>query len=381
MSKPKILILSSTGGYCHRSASAAIEEIFKDEYQCFEVFPLEQFVCFGDRTGEDLIYNMFLQNGWIRTMNFLASRLAPLWFQARRRYLESIVTEYIEREKPDLVLSLIPFVNYPASEAARKKEIPYLLVTIDSDLTVWALGLDLLKHPQFKVTIARDHELTRGILAQNRIPQECIEVTGIPIHPVFLQARDEKTIKEEFEIPFQKGVVMIIMGGAGGKSAIAYAKQLHDLALNMHVIVCTGNNVSLYNKMKELNLGNQETTFTILSFTDKIADLMQIADVIITKPGSGTVNEALVRKKPILVDNTHATLSWEKANCEFIEASGVGKVIHQIGELSLVIPSYLYDSYIQQEVLEAYEKMTSSTFAEKIKRIVPEMIEARSACV
>src|SRR3990167_1771283 len=272
--KKKILILSCKGGYGHEAASYSIQEAGKDLYAFDVFFPIETVNCVG-RIGVHA-YNLLIKNNWIRTMNFISNKLAPILLQAGMKKIESVLTECIKKEKPDLVLSVIPFVNYPASEAAKKCNVPYLLITIDNDLTNWVLELDKVTHPDFKVTIARSHALTTGLLKKSKIAEDQIEKIGLPVHPSFLQERCKMQIKKELEIPLHKPVVMIMMGGAGGKGALSYAKELLQLTSPMHVIVCTGNNSCLYAKMKELvKEAPKEVSFTVLSFTNKIADLMQ----------------------------------------------------------------------------------------------------------
>ena len=371
--KKKILILSSKGGYGHAAASLAIQEIGKELYTFREVFPIEQINRFGTRSGENF-YNALIKNNWIRTTNFLSNKLAPLLFQVKKDLLEALMMEYIQIEKPDLVLSLIPFINYPASEAARKCEIPYLLVTTDNDLSNWVLGLEKIRHPAFKVSIGIEHALTNGLLRSRGISKEAIELTGLPVHPTFLKEKNEQAIKEEIGIPLNKPVVTIMMGGAGGKGAYAYAKELQKVNFPLHVVICTGNNTVLYQKMQDLAKLEGDVSFSILKFMNKVADLMQVSDLLITKPGPGTINEAVLRKLPILVDNTNSTLSWERTNLDFIKREGLGQVLYSPEEVRKWVPLYLHNQEVKKEVLNAYEKLKTPVFDKNIEKLLDSML-------
>ena len=376
-SKKKILILSSKGGYGHAAASLSIQEIGKELYSFREVFPIEQINRFGTRSGENF-YNALIKNNWIRTTNFLSNKLAPLLFQIKQDIVESLMMEYLQEEKPDLVLSLIPFINYPASEAARKCGIPYLLVTTDNDLTNWVLGLEKIKHPSFKVSIGLDHALTKGLLKNRGIPDESIELTGLPVHPAFLEEKNEQVIKEEIGIPLNKPVVTIMMGGAGGKGAYSYAKELQKVNFPLHVVICTGNNTVLYQKMQDLAKLEGDVSFSILKFMNKVADLMQVSDLLITKPGPGTINEAMLRKLPILVDNTNSTLSWERTNLDFITRAGLGQVLYSTEEVKKWVPLYLHDKEVKKNVLKAYEKLETPVFDENIQKLLDSMLSSEA---
>lgn len=375
--KKKILIFSCKGGYGHISASLAIQELFKDKYSFQEVFPIEEMHSLGGYSGESF-YNSLLKNDWIRTTNFMSNHLAPLWFQARKKSVEALIQKYIQEEKPDLILSVIPFLNGPASEAARKNQVPYLLVTTDNDLTIWSLGLDRLKPSSFKVTIGRDHELTRGLLVKKGISEDYIETIGLPIHPLFLQNKNQKLLKEEFNIPQDKPVVMLMMGGAGGKGALEYTKALERLALPFHVIVCAGNNPILYEKMQLFKSLQGQVSFSIFGFSNRIADLMQVSNLLVTKPGPGTINEAMTKHLPILVDNTNSTLSWERVNRDFVSQVGIGQILHHVEDIKQWVPKYLYDEETKRHLDWNYRMLKLPVFDQGLDRVMSSMLESVS---
>src|SRR5262249_42064443 len=152
-------------------------------------------------------------------LNFIVRHIAPSIFRSKEHKLEHIIDYGIDIYEPDLVISLIPFINYPASEAARKRDIPYLLITTDNDLRHWILGLEKLKHPDFKVTIGSDLATSKQLLLKLNIPETSIKTIGLPLRPEFIMSKDEQKIREEFQIPDDKHVVLIMMGGAGGSKA------------------------------------------------------------------------------------------------------------------------------------------------------------------
>ena len=162
-SRKTILILSSTGGGGHIAAANTLQTLVGEEYDLKIVYPINQLRILGVPSCEQ-IYNGMLRTGWIRTMNFIVRHVAPPVFRSRQAKVEKIISSYINSFKPDLVVSLIPFINYAASEASRKKEIPFLLVTTDNDLRHWSLEMEKIKHPQMKVTIGADLPTTRDIL-------------------------------------------------------------------------------------------------------------------------------------------------------------------------------------------------------------------------
>ena len=370
--KKTILVLSSRGGYGHTAAANTLQKLIGDRYELKVIHPIDQLRIWGVPSGEQF-YNMMLKRGWIRSMNFLARHIAPRLFRSRTNKLEKIINSYIQAYQPDLVISLIPYVNYPASEAARKQEIPYLLVTTDNDLRNWSYGLEKVSHPRFKITIGSDLPTTRGILLKKKIPDTAIETIGLPLRPDFISEKNEAQIREEYYIPEGKPVILVIMGGAGSKSAYEYARKIGGMDLSTHLIICTGRNEKLRKDLLKIKL-HASNSMTVFGFTEKIADLMAISDLIITKPGPGTINEAIAMQLPILIDHIDASLFWERANSEMVVNYGIGQKIRDYKEMRKLVKDYLTDQDKQHQIEKSFATMPSNQFHQRIGEIVDEMV-------
>ncbi len=370
--KKIVLVLSSRGGYGHTAAANTLQKLIGDRYELKVVHPIDQLRIWGVPSGEQF-YNMMLKRGWIRSMNFLARHLAPRLFRSRKHKIEKIIDSYIQAYQPDLVVSLIPYINYPVSEAARKGDIPYLLVTTDNDLRNWSFGLEKLRHPNFKVTIGSDLPTTRGILRKKNIPESAIETIGLPLRPDFITTKNEDQIREEYQICPEKSVILVMMGGTGSKSSYEYARKIGGMELSTHLIICTGRNEKLKKNLEKVKL-HPSNSMTVLGFTERIADLMVIADLIITKPGPGTINEAIAMQLPILVDNVDASLFWERANSEMVVTYGIGEKIKDYKQMRMVLSSFLNDREKRKEIQDSFAAIPPNRFHERIGEIVDSMI-------
>lgn len=373
-SEPKktVLVLSSKGGGGHIAAANALQSLLGHEYHFKVVTPIDQLRIWGIPSGEQF-YNFMLKKGWIRAMNFIVRHLAPPIFKARLSKLEKIVASYIQTYQPDLVISLIPFVNYSATEAARKAKVPYLLITTDNDLRNWVFGMDRIKHPQFKVTIGADLPTTRDILKKKKIKDEAIETVGLPLRPQFLLENKTSTLLEELQIPENKPVILIMMGGAGGVAAYEYAKKIGKMGLGAHLIVVAGRNESLKEELNRLKL-HALNSLTAIGYTERVAELMSLSTVIITKPGPGTINEAMAMRLPILIDNTGTSLFWERANVDMVLSYKIGERIRYPKEIKKVLLSYLYDPQQQQAIANSFVEIPKNQFHLRIQGLIEELI-------
>lgn len=372
-SQPKtILILSSTGGGGHIAATNTLQSLVGHEYDLKTAYPINQLRIWGVPSCEQ-VYNSMLRNGWIRSMNFIVRNLAPSIFRSYMGKLERIITSYIQTYQPELVISVIPFVNLPASEAARKAQIPFLIITTDNDLRNWAFGIEKIKHPLYKVTIGADLPTTKEVLLKKKVPESAIETVGLPLRTEFMVQKNREKILEELSLPTNKKIILIMMGAAGGDTAFAYAQNVGDLDLNAHLIVIAGRNKKLKKQLEELEI-HSSNSMTVFGYTDRVSDIMAISNVIITKPGPGTINEAIAMKLPILIDNTDISLFWERANVDFVLKYGVGQKIKKFEQVENLLVNYLNDEEIIQNVERAFATIPPNQFHLRIHGIIKELI-------
>lgn len=373
--KRNLLVLCSNGGYGHNAAAQTLKNLLGDHYNITVVYPIDQMRIWGVKSGET-VYNVLLQNDWIQSLNFVTRHVAPKIFRNRKIQIEGIIRKHIEETNPDLVISLIPFVNFPASEAARKNGTPYLLITTDNDLRLWVHGLQAVQHPHFKVTVGSDLWCSRELLRKRNIPDSAIETIGLPIRTDFFTTKDPVSIRKEFGIPKSKPVALLIIGGAGGEKALEYAQKICSTQYGLHLIACAGKNKDLAEDLRKIPL-HPSNTITVMEFTTKISDLMAISDLLITKSGPGTINEAMVMKLPILVDATSTVLSWEQANIDMIMQYGIGDFVESFDELEPLLRQFLFDTELQKEMRDSYRHLPKNRFKESIGPLIDSMCKLK----
>lgn len=371
-SKKKLLILSSTGGYGHIAAANTLENLLSDEYEIDVIYPINELKMWHVPNGE-AFYNFVLTNNFTRFTNWVVRSIPHRLFRNRTKKIISLIERHIRSKNIDLVISLIPFINFPASEAARKLGVPFLLVTTDNDLQNWVCDLHKKSHPYFKVTVGADLATSKSrLLTQNVLEQE-IEITGLPLRPDFLEPRKTKAqLRVEYEIPPHKNVILIIMGGTGARLSYRYVKTIAHYPLNLHFIVCAGRNQKLVKKLKSIQPASGNT-IDVVPFTEKVQELFALSDLIITKPGPGTINEAISCQLPILIDKINPPLFWEEANVHLVERLGIGSCIYRMKDAPKMVERFLLDEKVRDNIAQAYKKISPNQFATRIKPIIREM--------
>mmetsp|Transcript_88185 Transcript_88185/g.262924 ORF Transcript_88185/g.262924 Transcript_88185/m.262924 type:complete len:205 (+) Transcript_88185:2-616(+) len=78
-------------------------------------------------------------------------------------------------------------------------------------------------------------------------------------------------------------------------------------------------------------LGRMQSVYFLSE--DEVASLMDVSDVLITKPGGSTVAEAAYRGIPIVFDATGGMLSWEEFNARVFELHDRGISMTSVSDL------------------------------------------------
>jgi len=346
--RKKIIAFTSKGGAGHLSTCKRLQEIFNNEYDVKVINPLETTLESIDtikwvtrkRVDGEGLYNGMMQKGWNRSINFFCRHFAPKLFKQRRRAIERKLHDMLLEEKPDLLISTIPLINYPASQAAKKYGIPFALITLDLDLETWLLDVKKAGPDYFPITIPFETNLVYRQLLQQRIPLNKIHVVGPCLRQSFLEEKNVPTIKKEWNIPLEKKVVMVMMGGAGSRQIQKICKRLFKMNKHIHVLACIGRDAKMAQKIAVLKR-HPAVSYTTIPFTQKIADLIAASDVLITKPGGQITSESIALKIPVIIDNTQPILFWEKQAAYYICDNGYGCIMKQFNQLDGLLDNWI----------------------------------------
>lgn len=309
-------------------------------------------------------------------MNWMARSVAPGVFDRQAGTIEKLINESIESYKPDLIVSVIPYVNFAASEAARKADVPFLLITIDNDLEAWVQGFKSLQQPNFHITIGTDLPTTRGMLEKYHIKSECIKTIGLPLRPQFHSDKTKEDLRKEYQIEQGRSVILLMMGGIGARRCIQYAKKILSMDLKTHLFLCVGKNLKLASKLEKIRR-HPSNALTIIPFTDKIHEFMILSDLLITKPGPGTINEAIATKTPVLLDQTGEVLFWEKINIELTHARGIGSSIQDISELEAYLKEIFFNEAARKKLQESIARVSPNEFVQKIQPLIDSLCQEK----
>ncbi len=377
----KLIIFFSKGGGGHVAAAEAITGYLNGRYEitAVNIFtdilasldPVRLF-SFGRFGGEDM-YNCCLARGWYGLINIYALKFGSSYIYSVSPRVKRRIKRYLERERPDLLISVIPFINAPLSEAAGELGIPLVIVPVDLDATTYIAGMNGKQHDHLFFCLAHDSAEIRATIAPASLKPEQIRITGYPVRQSFIAPVDPKRVNEEFALSNGKPTVFMLMGAAGASRALTFVREIEKICLPVQMVIGTGRNRKLYDRLCDLP-SPAHITRRITGFTTKISDLMGVADFMVTKSGPSTIFEAIHRELPMVVDATTRPIHWEKMNISFIEEHGFGSVTWRIGDLSHVVAQHLLDDAFRSKIRRRFASFEKKVFREEFPKLVCEIV-------
>ena len=226
------------------------------------------------------------------------------------RPMRRATRELMADHSADLVVTFHPTYSYPLTWL----KIPCAFVFTDliTNHALWCA-------PDAQRYIVPTELARTGAINHGMLPDR-VSVTGLPVHPRFLDPiLPREQLCQKLGVDCRKPIILLTGGGEGlGRVYdIAYAVGQSDF--DAQLVIITGRNQKLREQLQDIDWA-METK--ILGFTRDMPDWMAAASVLITKSGSNTLAEALVRGLPMILFETVG--EQERYNPRYIEYSGAG---------------------------------------------------------
>ena len=298
--KLKILIMSAPIGSGHRMAAAALEEALLRlenvevvQGNVFDFFPSWLGTAFLKFYGNVLRFCPSLYAFSYRWSN---QGGGSLWM---RNLINSVLLHlgkgFIAGVKPDVVFSTHATPTGIFSQYKQKYDNGLRLGVVVTDFTVhrW------LVCPDVDAYFVAD-EILSGQIGENKK----VYAFGIPVRASFAEQKDLAAVRKEVRKSFgwpADAFICLLAGGGGGMLPMEeiVGSLCNHKYENIHVVAVAGHNDGLRKKLETLQKGfakkrsDSASSLTVLGFTDSMPQLMQAADVVITKAGGVSLAECL----------------------------------------------------------------------------------------
>ena len=185
-------------------------------------------------------------------LGWLYDALDSPWEKERRRLAwDKLNTrpfvKLLEREQPDLIVCthFLPAEMVSWMKAKHRLACPQTIVVTDFDVhAMW------LCHHYEHYFVALDE--TREHLVRLGIPAEKVSTTGIPIDPVFAEAKDKAAMRKQLGLAPDRTTILLSAGGFGVGPVEHIVTTPCGLEHPAQIVAICGRNAELLARMKKL---------------------------------------------------------------------------------------------------------------------------------
>ena len=329
-----LMIYDLGGG--HRGIANALHEVIKQRNLPWQVHIVEFFLDIIGTDAPHKVYNNFvLKKKWAKIIN--KPILVPSFkLQVRLRYRawRSLLEKYWQEHQPDLVVSLLPYVNKLLKDSLQKAFSQTPFVTCMTDFA------DVPPHfwiePQEQYLICPSQIAVRQARSYNCAKMKIIQTSGIVIQPQFdvLKPVDLASERQSLGLEPDLPTGLVTFGSYGSWKMIEIAERLNKSDLKFQLVFLCGRDRQLANTLK-----NIPTRFPKLveGFTKNFCYYMNLSDFFIGKPGNVSISEAIAMKLPVITECNKLTLFQERSIANWIKGNKFGIVTNGFQDINQAI--------------------------------------------
>ena len=317
----KILIFSASTGGGHKRAAAALEDTIKRMDPSAEVTVVDGLRAIGK------VYDKTVVNGYYflvkKTPKFYGGLYKitdrkNLMYKAVMQSNASMsrkLLEEINRHDPDVIIMCHAFITAMVSKLKKQGKLNDKVKSI-------ALITDYDAHrtyvaPNIDAYVLAEPQMAPKLIEEYGVDESIIYPLGIPTFDKFNVPGAKEEICRREGLDPNKTTVLLMAGSFGVTGVLKFYTNLAEIDPDLQLIVITGKNEKLYEKLEEAveELGAGSRT-KLLYFVDNVEDYMHVSDLIVTKPGGLTITESLACHLPMAIYN--AFPGQEQFNVNFL---------------------------------------------------------------
>jgi len=175
-------------------------------------------------------------------------------------------------------------------------------------------------------------------LASWGVPMSSIAVSGIPIHPVFSEKKDRAECLKRHGLVGDRPVVLQLSGGFGVGPIEKIFHAILEVEGPLELVVVTGRNAALQKELSQAEVPERHRV-RVVGFTTEIDELMNVADVVVSKPGGLTSSEVLARGAAMAIVNPIP--GQESRNSDYLLERGAAIKLNNVCTLSYKLGALL----------------------------------------
>ena len=372
---PKILIISSDTGGGHRSAAVAIaaglQKFFAgNSYAVRVVRAIEESHSISARLVN--VYNWVLRHRqhWMKYLYWAINRFRPETREFFYRRSVGYVRDLFERWCPHVVVSVHPLTQHAIARVLKELglagTIPLVTVVTDPCYGFWkGWACD-----DVTLYLVASDEARRQLVDYGVSPER-IKVSGMPVHPKFdlPDERAAQAARTALGLDPQKFTVFVNAGWVGGGNIPEIFRELVRGDLDVQAVFLAGRNEELRAEAEGLAVG-AKFPVKVIGYSEHVEQIMQAANVMVSKLGGLTTFEALACRVPIIADAITKPMPQESGAATLISTRGAGVLLKRANDIVPVVRRMVDDALYYAAMRKA---AASVTVPDATRRIVEEI--------
>ncbi len=291
---------------------------------------------------------------WIKYFYKLIHMMQPdseIFYGLYRPYLHRLLKD----DRPDLIVLAHPMlphcITFALEELQLESQVKLAVVITDPNQNLWrgwaTKRADLIVAP---------NELVRDRLLSWDVPAEKIRVLGMPVHPKFVAppSMSRTRFLKKLGLTPERLTICINASWAGNTHWLKTYRALTECKRPLQVIFLCGHNAKLQEQVKTAAAETGIPT-AILEFNNKIPELMNAVDLMVTKAGGLTTYEALARRLPLVLDNTIEPMPQEAPTMRMMVESGMAEELNRAEDIVGIVDSMDFPARRQAALPQLYQ--------------------------
>jgi processive 1,2-diacylglycerol beta-glucosyltransferase len=343
---PRILILSASVGAGHLRAAEAVELALRQVaphalVKNVDVLDLTNrvFRRFYGRFYLDLVNRAPHVLGYFYDMLDRPSKSGRNRGDRFRLLVEKLnlrsFMRFLQSEPWDLVINTHFLPAEIIASLRKKRQLSVPQVTVTTDFETHRLWVNQPCDRYFTAT-----EEGAVYLQSWGVPAAAVTPTGIPIHPVFSEAKDRAALLARHGLKGDRPIVLQLAGGFGVGPIERLYRELLNVEVPLDVVAVSGRNEKLKQQLAAVPCPPRHRA-KVLGFTREIDEWMAVADLVVSKPGGLTTSETLARGAVMVIVNPIP--GQESRNSDFLLESGAAIKANNIATLAHKVTALLAD--------------------------------------
>ena len=279
----------------------------------------------------------------------------------------------IRTERPDAIVGFGGFTSAPVVFAGRLARLPIVLHESNR-----VPGRAIRTLGRFAARVYLPEGIRIG-----RVPAAITRHAGMPVRQEIAPLPAEAARAALGFNPSQK--LLVVFGGSQGASALndwARAARADLAAEGIQLCCVTGPGKGEVEAGESLSRNGAMVRFQFLPFSDRVAELLSAADLVVARAGAGTIAELIRCAAPaILVPFPHAADDHQRANAAHFAHEGGGLVVEQAALPNLLVTavSLISNDARLQEIRGALRRMSQGNPLELMIGDLEQLALAHSA--